>query len=180
VQAVLFCIWISAWSNPWYAQPRQRQAEIASMVRAVERLVPADAAVACDSINATAILAQTGRRVILSPKWESRASRARVVEFLAAFFERTPAELHDLLTGKYRCDWLLVDRFTLGFLSRYAAGLSPTQPWTPGTAAATFLSQDQGVLAGVPGFELVWRSPDDIRQSNGAPADFFRLYRLVR
>jgi hypothetical protein len=179
-QGIVFWTWLAGWTNPWYGQPWQRQPEIAAMVRAVERFVPHDAAVACDSINSTAILAHTRARVILSPKWESRASRERVVEFMHAFFERTPAQLHELLAGKYRCDWLLVDRFTLGFLSRYAAGYRPDEAWKPDSAAATFLSQDQGVLAGVPGFELVWRSPQDIRQSNGAPTDFFRLYRLKR
>jgi hypothetical protein len=84
------------------------------------------------------------------------------------------------LTAKYRCEWLLVDRATLGYISRYAAGFAPREPWLPGTAAVTFLSTDQAVLAGVPGFELVWRSPPGIRMQNGAPTDFFRLYRLRR
>jgi len=180
VQAVFFWTWISTYSNPWYAQPRQRQAEIAAMVRAVERLVPEGAAIACDSINSTAILAQTGRRVILSPKWESQSSRARVVEFLTAFYAGTPRDLRDLLTGKYRCDWLLVDRFTLGYLSRWAAGLRAGEAPRPGTAAATLLSQDSVVLGDVPGYELVYRSPPGIRQSDGSPTDFFRLYRLSR
>jgi hypothetical protein len=181
VQGAFFWSWITTYSNPWYSSPRQRQPEIAAMVHAVERFVPADGAIACDSINATAILAQTGRRVILSPKWESRSSRERVVEFLRAFYSDTPHELHELLVGKYDCGWLLVDRFTLGYLSRYAAGLPAGSPGPePGTAAAVFLGQDESALAGVPGFELVYRSPPGIRQSNGAPADFFRLYRLAR
>ncbi len=181
VQALVFSSWIRAYANPWYSQPRQRQAEIASMVHAVERLVPPDASIASDSINATAILAQTGRSVILSPKWESQSSRARVIEFLLAFYRDTPEELYALLVRKYRCDYLLVDRFTLGYLSRYAAGMAPGGMGpSPGTAAAAFLSLDASTLESVPGYELVYRSPSDIRQSNGAPTDFFRLYRLAR
>jgi hypothetical protein len=181
VQGVLFWSWLSSYSNPWYAAPRQRQAEIASMVHAVEQLVPEDASIACDSINATAILAQTNRSVILSPKWESASSRARVVELTLAFYRDTPEELHALLLTKYRCDWFLVDRFTLGYVSRYAAGLGAHDPGPrPGTAAAVFLGLDQAALSSVPGYELVYRSPPEIRQSNGAATDFFRLYRLVR
>ncbi len=180
IQGALFTSWITSYSNPWYATPRQRQAEIASMVRAVERIVPRDATVACDSINATAILAQTGRSVILSPKWESQSSRARVVEFTLAFYRDTPEQFHALLTDEFRCEWLLVDRLTLGSISRYAAGLAARDPGPPpGTAAATFLSLDESRLKGVPGYELVYRSPRGILQSNGAPTDFFRLYRLT-
>jgi hypothetical protein len=40
------------------------------------------------------------------------------------------------------------------------------------------LSQDAATLAGVPGFELLYRSPPTILQSNGEPYDLFRLYRL--
>jgi hypothetical protein len=150
------------------------------MVRAVERIVPRDAAVACDSINATAILAQTGRSVILSPKWESQSSRARVVEFTLAFFRDTPEQFHALLTDAYRCEWLLVDRITLGYISRYAAGLAEMAPGpAPGTAAAAFLSLDDAQLRSVPGYELVYRSPRGILQSNRAPTDYFRLYRLT-
>jgi hypothetical protein len=180
VQGALFTSWITSYSNPWYSAPRQRQAEIASMVRAVERFVPRDEAVACDSINATAILAQTGRAVILSPKWESQASRARVVDFTLAFYRDTPEQFHELLAGEYRCQWLLVDRLTLGAISRYAAGLRATDPGpAAGTAAAEFLSVDESRLRSVTGYELVYRSPRGILQSNGAPADFFRLFRIT-
>ena len=48
----------------------------------------------------------------------------------------------------------------------------------PVRAQAVFLDQDDSVLRSVPGFELVFRSPPSIRQINGEPYDFFRLYRL--
>ena len=31
---------------------------------------------------------------------------------------------------------------------------------------------------GVPGFELVYRSPESLRGVGGEPSDYFRLYRL--
>ena len=79
-------------------------------------------------------------------------------------------------------------------MCRSIAWIAGRQPWQPvpapqrsatlrqsfpDSAAARFLSQEADVLAGVPGFELVYRSPASIRQINGEPYDFFRLYRLA-
>lgn len=178
VQALIFGSWIANYSNPWYAAPVQRQAEIAALLHAIPALVPEDAAIAADSMNSTAILAHTRRRAILSPKWESSASRARVVEFLNAFYTLNPAAFRELIVQRYQCRYLLVDRFTLGYLSRYAAGCVTAEP-RPGTAASAFLSRDASVLENVPGFELIYRSPITIRQSDGSPTDFFRLYALA-
>lgn len=170
--------WLTSYRNPWYGEPRQRGPEIAALVRAIPTLVPEDAAIASDSMNSTAILVHTRRRAILSPKWESAASRARVVEFLAAFAGSTPAEFAQTIRTRFACRYVLIDRFTLGYLSSYAAGLRGGGP-EPGTAAATFLSTDAATLENVPGWRLIYRSPPSIRQSNGAPTDFFRLYELV-
>ncbi|MBL8858200.1 MAG: hypothetical protein JNL28_06845 [Planctomycetes bacterium] len=177
LQGLAFGSWIHGYSNPWYAAPVQRQAEIRALVQALPALVPSEEAVAADSMNATAILVHTRRRAILSPKWESRASRARVVEFTTAFFAMTPDEFRTLLLSKYKCRYLLVDRFTLGYLSAYAAGVGNAEP-RPGTTASLLLSTDGGTLTGVPGYRLLYRSPPSILQSNGAPTDFFRLYVL--
>lgn len=178
VQLALFASYVSSYENPWY-RPRQRQAEIAALVRAIPALVPEHEAIGADFMNSTAILAHTRRKIVLQPKWESRRSRARVHEFQDAFFHRSPDALRKLLVEKYRCRYLLVDRFTLWFLSRYAAGVprSASAP-PPGSAAEVLLSQDDAVLRGVPGYTLLYRSPASIVQSNGAPTDFFRLYRL--
>ena len=40
------------------------------------------------------------------------------------------------------------------------------------------LGQDADALRGVPGFELIYRSPQTILQTNGEPYDLYRLYRL--
>jgi hypothetical protein len=176
-QASLFVPWFTGFVNPWYASPVQRQVEIRELVRAIPSLVPEDEAIAADSINSTAILVHTRRRAILSPKWEARTSRDRVVEFITAFHTRTPDEFRELLVSKYRCRYLLVDRVTLGYLCAYTAGLRGFDP-RPGSAASVFLSQDTSILTGVSGYRLLYRSPPNIVQSNGAPTDFFRLYAL--
>ncbi|MFN0243186.1 MAG: hypothetical protein ACKVWV_09875 [Planctomycetota bacterium] len=178
VQLALFVSYVSSYENPWY-RPRQRQTEIAELVRAIPALVPENEAIGADFMNSTSILAHTRRPILFQPKWESRRSRARVQGFLDAFFHRSPRELRTLLVENYRCRYLLVDRFTLWFLSRYAAGVphSASAP-PPGSAAEVLLSQDDAVLRGVPGYTLLYRSPASIVQSNGAPTDFFRLYRL--
>lgn len=165
----------------WYL-PAQRQAEIRALVEAIPPLVPEGDAIAADFMNSTAILAHTRRGIVFQPKWESKRSRERAAEFLTAFFHGTPDEMRVLLRDRYRCRYVVFDRFTLGILqaSRYAAGIPAD--WNgpePGTCAAAFLAQDEETLRDVPGYRLLYRSPDSIRQSDGSPADFFRLYELM-
>ena len=49
----------------------------------------------------------------------------------------------------------------------------------PGTAAELLLSQDETVLRSMPGYELVWRSPETTVDRRGVPTDSFRLFRLI-
>ena len=44
---------------------------------------------------------------------------------------------------------------------------------------AAFLSQEDDILGSLPGYELLWRSPDTILQRDGSPYDLYRLYRLT-
>lgn len=179
VQAVLFTSWIRAYENPWY-RFAGRNAEIANLVREIPRLVPEGAAIATDFVNGPALLEATRRPIVLQPKWESRASRERVRDVFEHVFERSPEELRRRLVGRYQTRYLLVDRFTLLYLSSYVAG-APRAPLVPkpGSAAEVLLSQDDAVLRSVPGYTLLWRSPDTLRQSNGEPTDFFRLFELA-
>jgi hypothetical protein len=181
--AVLLQAWscaqrIESTPNPWY-RPRQREEEIAELVTQIPSLVPEGEAIAADFMTSTAILAQTGHPILFQPKWESRRSRERTLEMFEAFYEKGPAELRRLLLDRYRCRYLVVDRSFFGIQrsSWYAAGLVPGQA-RPGTCADLLLSRDAGVLAGVPGFRLLYRSPDSIRFADGDPTDFYRLYRL--
>ena len=177
LQASAFVPWISGFASSWYLPPG-RQAEIAALVEWVDEHVPAGEVVAADFMNGTALLAHTGVRNVLQPKYETDRSRRQAERFLTTFFHGSPAEFLSLVRGELRADYLLVDRYTLGVLSRWTAGLPATAPLPAGTAAELFLSQDDALLENVAGTRLVYRSPPHIQQSNGAPYDLFRLYDL--
>ena len=164
----------------WYS-PLQ-VAEIRALVEAIPARVPEGEAIAADFVNSTAILAHTGHGIVFQPKWETKRSRERAAEFLTTFFRGTPAAMRKLLRDRYDCRYVVFDRFTLGILqaSRYVAGIPADWSGLPlDSCAAVFLSQDEEALAGVPGYRLLYRSPPSIRQSDGSPADFFRLYELL-
>jgi hypothetical protein len=163
--------------NPWY-RPEAR-AELAGLVEAIPRLVPEGEAIAADFVNSPAILVHTGRPIVFQPKWESRRSRGRAVEFLTTFFQGTPDEMRTLLTRKYLCRYVLFDRFTLGAgrVSSYVGGV-PNDRAIPGTCASVFLSQDPATLSGVPGYRLIYRSPEAVHNGGGLPTDYYRLYRI--
>lgn len=169
---------IESTPNPWY-RPRQREEEIAELVTRIPSLVPEGEAIAADFMTSTAILAQTGHPILFQPKWESRRTRERTVEMFEAFYGGTPAELRRLLLDRYRCRYLVVDRSFFGIQrsSWYAAGLPPGEA-RPGTCADVLLSRDPAALSAVPGYRLLYRSPDRIRFADGDPTDFYRLYRL--
>lgn len=177
-QALLFGLHLSSYVIPWY-QPPIRQQELAALVRALPGLVPQDEAVAADFVNGTAILVQTRRPILYQPKWESKQSRERIERFLELFFHSTPAELSRVLREEYHCRYLLVDRAQLGLGCRYAAGIADGSEPPPGSPAALLCSTDAAQLAGVRGYKLVYRSPVSLRQSNGQPSDFYRLFELV-
>jgi hypothetical protein len=178
-QIALLVAWRAQHVNAWYHAPRERQAEIRWMLRAVDQHVPRGEAVAADFMSSGALYAQGRHRIVFSPKWEAREPRRRAAEFLDAFHHTSPAQFHRLLVERYRTRWLVVDRFTLLYLARWSAGLPPGsfEP-LPGSAAAALCARDEADLRAVPGYELVARSPAELRLSGGAPSDFYRLYRL--
>lgn len=163
----------------WY-QPPARRAELRELVTRIEELVPEGEAIAADFMTSTAILAHTGHPILFQPKWESKPSRDRVLEMFDAFYYRSPDELRRLLVGKYGCRYLAVDRAFFGIqrASWYAAGLPAGAP-VKGTAAELLLSRDSAVLEGIPGYRLLYRSPDRFRFRGGEPTDFYRLYELA-
>jgi len=162
----------------WYFPPG-RQEEIATLVRWVNENVEEGEAIAGDFMNSTAILAHTHRPIVLQPKYETEHSRRRAQAFLETFFQGTPEDMRELVRDRFRCRYVLFDRYTLGEISPYVGGLHQGEDPRPGTAAELFLSRDAEVLTGVPGYELVYRSPPTIRTVSGNPYDFFRLYRIV-
>lgn len=177
LQALLLAWQMNGYGIPWY-RPTGRQAEIATLVAALPSLVPPGEAIATDFMNGPAILAHTRHPIVMQPKYETARSRRRIERFLTTFFFEDAAALHRLLQDELRCNYVLFDRFTLGYLAPYLAGLGPGEEPPPGSAAELFLSQDEQRLRTVPGYELIYRSPPTIRQRDGSPYDFFRLYRL--
>jgi hypothetical protein len=179
LQACFFASFCLHHQISWY-RPPQRQQEIAELVAHIPECVPDGAAIASDFMNSTAILAHTGHPIVLQPKYEFRRSRERAERFLQTFFEGTPEDLRRLLLDEFRCRYVVIDRFTLGFLSRYAAGVPRGRTeLPPASAAGVFLSRDARTLESVPGYRLLYRSPARIVQSDGSASDFFRLYEVA-
>jgi hypothetical protein len=177
LQLALFARFAARYEISWY-KPAGAAPELRALVEAVRARVPENEAICADFVNSPALLAHTRRPIVLQPKYETDASRRDAEAFLTTFFHGTPGALATLMRERFRCRYLVVDRYTLGVLSRWTAGLASDPP-APGTAAAVLLSQDAARLGGVPGFELLYRSPPTILQSNGAPYDLYRLYRLT-
>ena len=116
-------------------------------------------AIAADFVNSAAILAHTDHPVILQPKYETRAGRDRIERFFTAFYHGSPADFRALLHS-YDCRYLLVDAYLMTIL-RYQAGLPWQQRPGPGTAAGSFLSTRPERYKTVPGFRLVYTSPQN-------------------
>ena len=177
VQAGIFARHVTTQELSWYTPPG-RQAELAAMIAAVSEHVPPGEAVASDFMNSPAILTHTRRPILLQPKYELDGSRRAVESFLTGFFHSDAAVFRRALRDEHECRYLLIDRFTLGFLSSYTAGLRAGEAPAPETAAASLLSQNDDTLENLPGYDLLWRSPDTILQRDGSPYDLYRLYRL--
>ena len=177
VQGSLFGRFVAQHEIGWY-RPPGLVPELRALVAALPDHVPPGEAVCADFVTSTAVLAHTGRPIVLQPKYETEASRRDAEAFLTTFFFGRPEELAELLRERFRCRYLLVDRLYLGIRSRWTAGLTVGSEPGPGSAAARLLSQDPATLEGVPEFELLYRSPATILQSNGEPYDLYRLYRL--
>jgi hypothetical protein len=162
----------------WY-QPPVRETEIVDLVTAIPDVVPEGEAIAADFMTSTAILAQTGHPILFQPKWETRRTRERILEMFDAFYHRTPEELRRLLLEKYRCRYVAVDRsfFGIQHASWYAAGLPSGKP-ERGSCAQILLSRDAGVLATIPGYRLLYRSPENLHFRTGEPTDFYRVFEL--
>jgi hypothetical protein len=172
VQAALFAGFVGAHRIAWYP-PGPARAELTALVEFVRANVPPDEPIAGDFVNSTALLAHTRHPIVLQPKYETDRSRREIEAFLTTFFLGSTSELEALLRERFRCRHLLVDRHVLWDLSRVTAGLGADEHEPrPGTAAEAFLSSSDEVLARIPGFELLYRSPP------GIPGADYRLFRM--
>jgi hypothetical protein len=191
VVAVLptFLQWLPRHFIDWYSVPRRdangqvltdaagrpllirhpRQHALPRVLAWIDANVPPGDAVCADMVSSTAILAHTGRPIVIQPKYESVESRARIRRLLDALYSGGPADVAALL-DEWRCRWFAVDVKTLGIGSLYLAGLKDdgSERAAPGSAAAHFLDP---AASPVPGFSLEWRSSPDGR------GEIFRVYR---
>jgi hypothetical protein len=156
----------------WY-RPDGRVDEQRKLMDWISREVPAGEAIASDYENSAAILAATGHPIILQPKYETRRSRERIEEVYTAIFRSPPEALRRLLRERYRCRWLLVDRFVLRVGMAYTGGLADAAVPNPQSAFGHLQSEDPQVFARIPGYTLVYRS----EPRPGLP-ELYRLYRL--
>ncbi len=118
----------------------------------------------------------------MQPKWETKRSRERIRVFWEEFYRGTASGLKQLITERFQCRWLLIDRFSLYFMepSRYLGGLRiESKHFQRNSPAMKLLRTDDADLRSIPGYQLVWRSPRTIVLPNGNPTDFYRLYRLT-
>jgi hypothetical protein len=177
LQALLFLGFASNLDVTWYAGGAA-QAERRAIVAAVAERVPRGAPVLTDFLSGPALLADHDRPIVLQPKWETAAARARVHRFLERLYHGTPAEFAAYMRDEARCEWLLLDRRALVDLDtmRYAAGLwRDEEPLRPGTALGALL----GGIEGVPDeFELVLEVPRRTPPEGGAAPCSARLLRL--
>jgi len=156
----------------WYA-PGQRVQEIRRLVHWVSNNLPPGATILGDFVASTALLAGSEAHIALQPKYETDLTRRRIEEFYGTFTNGTPQEMRALAT-RLGCEYLLVDTETLWAQGRYICGVPPDQRIpTQGTCAYFFINGNPASLTGVPGFKLLYRSPQELGR------DQFRLYRLT-
>ena len=169
--AVLVSIGLAGAPLGWY-RPAARGAELRALTSWVADNVPPDAAILGDFVASTSILAHSRHAIALQPKYETRTTRERIGAFYRTFAHGTPGELREL-ADELECEYVLIDTEMLWRAGRYVLGIpvSQTVP-AKGTCAYFFANQNPAALTGVPGFELVYRSPA------ATGMDLFRLYRL--
>lgn len=153
---------VTAHENTWYNP--EHVGELRQTLDAIRKFVPAGEPVSSDEVNSTAILAHTGHPILVQPKYESTAARARLQEYRMVATRGTPAELAAYL-GDHRARYLAYD-WRILWASRYQAGIPYSVNGMPRGSALAQMAQDPEHL---PGFTLLWKSP----------GGRFRLYELA-
>ncbi len=169
-QALAFQGWITTYRSPWYLPP-ERNKELADVVRWIEANVPVKQPIATDFTTGTAVLAHAGNPMLLQPKYETTSSRRRIETFNMAFGHKTLAE-YDALLAENECRFVLTN-FHYWSGRFYELGFVPSPTWTPPKDSPFywFCHFDPNVYRNIPGYELVYQSPDRFGK------DYFRLYR---
>lgn len=139
-------------TNEWYAPDHVR--ELRQLMGVVRERVPPGEPVATDEVNGTALLAHAGHPILVQPKYEWSAARARLQEFRTVATHGTPAELARYLRA-HRTRFFVYDWQTL-WATRYQAGIPDS---VNGMLPATALAQAVTDAKRLPGFTLLWKSP---------------------
>ncbi|HEX6884074.1 MAG TPA: hypothetical protein VF530_11905 [Planctomycetota bacterium] len=138
-------------TNAWYNPDHVR--ELRQLVGAVRERVPPGQPVAADEVNSTALLAHTGRPILVQPKYEWSASRARLEAYRRVATLGTPEELAAWLRA-HRTRFLVYDWRTL-WSSRYQVGIADdVHGMQPRTALAQVFDDPRRLA----GFTLLWKS----------------------
>ncbi len=161
-------------TNAWYMPPA-RTYEIRELTRWIGNNVPEGEAILGDFMIGTSVLAHSQHPIVCQPKYETKSSRDRIEELYTTFAHGTIEEFRQL-AHRYDCQYILIDRLKLWLGARYIAGV-PLSQLNPdqGTPAWSFLHPKHEVLTSVPGFELIYRTPLELRRMK---MDNFRLYRV--
>ena len=161
VQAAAFANHLGGYSlNRWYDP--QKAAALSETIDWMRAHLPGEGAIAADFVSSPAILAHTGRPVVLQPKYETRRSRERIERFIEALYRRSPSGFRRVLVDEFGARYLLVD-LPLLFDSRYQAGIGYDVAHVPaGSAAAALLHPEAEVYANVAGFRLLYATSGEL------------------
>ena len=167
----MFTLFISNFRLTWYLPPEKNE-QLAELIGWIERNVPEGEPIATDFVNGTAVLAHLRHPIVNQPKYETFRSRRRIEEFTMTFVHHSPDDFRDLL-DRYRCKYLLVDRYWWSGTA-YLAGINDEIGLSPplDSCYSLFCSKKKNTLENVPGYRLLYRSPGGIRR------DRYRLFIL--
>lgn len=168
LQAGLFAVFWSRNDIDWY-EPASFRSELRGLVEWVERETPADAVLASDFVIGPALLAHTGRAIVLQPKYEAGRSRERARRFVEHLYHGELSDLRSWLLEDCGARYLVLDRSQLAYGLRYVAGLSALSEGFPENAPVRYLSRAEAAPElPAAGFRLRFRS--------ATSSEYFRVY----
>jgi hypothetical protein len=167
-----FSNWIIGYRSPWYFPPEHGQ-ELAEVVRWIDQNVPKNEAISTDFLTGTAVLAHAGNPILVQPKYETMESRRRIETFVNEFMNGT-VDGYRALMKENGCRVLLTNQdYWRG--NAYIAGIKPTPGKMPDLNSPwfNFCNPDLRVAGNIPGFQLIFTSPDLFAQGR------MRVFRMI-
>jgi hypothetical protein len=154
-----FYNWITSYQCPWY-QPVQSGQELAEVLSWIDQNIPADEPICSDFLTGTAVLAHSRNPMLVQPKYETTSSRRRIETFMDEFMNGDLEGFRALL-DENDCRFVLTNQ-EFWRNNAYVAGIEPkpNQMPDPRTPYFNFCHPDLRVSGEIPGFELVFSSPN--------------------